>query len=222
MENKDVGGNDFMEVPTIEEMDIVTAKPEPNLNHQEPAAPSATSWTNMLQRARAYIEGSPVGSIAIDQLAQALNVFLPPTASPSTFPTAVATPVPPPAVLSSPTSTPAALPFSTPVPPSTVLAAPSVPPVAAPHLSAGFLPQLPQQTGALGYRNTRVVDLKVILRQRGLSTSGLKAQLVDRLVADDAKKAASASSGRTTLTHPTVRVPCPVSFPPPPQPTKIK
>jgi hypothetical protein len=69
-----------------------------------------------------------------------------------------------------------------------------VTPAAAPlvPLLPGLQPLEPQ-TGEVAYRNLRVVDLKPLLRQRGLPLSGSKAHLVQRLVADDAKKARASS-----------------------------
>lgn len=91
------------------------------------------------------------------------------------------------------------MPASAPLP--VVPAAAAIAPVPSPTPSAApLIPLLPglqplqPQTGEVAYRNMRVVDLKPLLRQRGLPLSGNKAELVQRLVADDAKKARASST----------------------------
>ncbi|ELR13499.1 SNF2 family Nterminal domain containing protein [Acanthamoeba castellanii str. Neff] len=126
---------------------------------------------------------------------------------------------------------PAAVPASAPLP--VVPAAAAIAPVPSPTPSAApLIPLLPglqplqPQTGEVAYRNMRVVDLKPLLRQRGLPLSGNKAELVQRLVADDAKKA-RASSTPAPAPQPSPAIPQPprplqaMPAARPPQPTVI-
>ena len=61
---------------------------------------------------------------------------------------------------------------------------------------------------AEGYESRQVTELRALLRQRGLATSGRKAELVQRLKQNDMVRAGStlASSTLAQLRH--LRIPC--------------
>lgn len=73
-------------------------------------------------------------------------------------------------------------------------------PLPQPQLAAAAATQ--PMDPSLVYRNRTVVDLKALLRSRGLRQTGLKADLVRRLVEDDAKR------GKGPNAQPTVSYSC--------------